>query len=56
MVPAGGGALAHEHARSRSGFEHVIDALDLERRTFLVRARADFVRDALAAARADVGV
>ena len=38
-------ALAHEHARARRGLEDVVDALDLERRALLVRARADRLRD-----------
>ena len=56
MVRAGvcGDALAHEHGRARRGLEDVVDTLDLEGRTLLVRARADRLRDALGLFAGDV--
>ena len=56
LVPAGvgGDALAHEHARARGGLEDVVDALDLERGTLLVRAGADRLRDAFCLVARDV--
>ena len=44
----GGHAIPHEHARARRSLEHIVDTLDLERGTLLVRARADELRNALA--------
>ena len=56
VVRAGvsGNALAHEHGRARGGLEDVVDALDLERGAFLVRASADRLRDALSLFARDV--
>lgn len=42
-----GHALAHEHRRARRRLEHVVHALDLQRRALLVRPRPDRLRDLL---------
>jgi hypothetical protein len=39
--------LPHQHARPRRRLKHVVHALDLERRTLLVRTRTDLARHTL---------
>jgi hypothetical protein len=41
-------AFAHQHARARRSLEHVIDTLDLQCRTLLVRTGTDGLRSPLA--------
>ena len=49
-------ALTHQHARSCGGLKDIVNALDLKRRTFFIRARADGLRDSLCLYPRDVSV
>ena len=47
MVGMARSAIAHQHAGSRRGFKHIVDAFDAERTALFVVPGADVVRDTL---------